>query len=279
MLKQEFIKMVTNTAFYAAIFSIVIILLLGVAYTSPLTGEEFTVLDFIISDNQNELLEASDLRESDLIARGIESYLDMFLPIIAVIPFVAVVCGEKKNNNTRFEIYRVGKTRYVAGKYMAAMITGGCITVTGFLLFCLLILPVFPDGVRETVEIQNEFLIQETVITGRLFKTFGIAGIYIMKFIRMFLYGAFVTVPALGLSVIIKNRYMILSIPFMGFYLLRKVIEKRVDADLYYFLPDMIGNAYVTEWVRLLVIYGSVSIMVFLWYRIYMGRKCDCGED
>jgi hypothetical protein len=279
MLKEELGKMISNATFYVGIIAVVILLLLGIVYTSPFTGEEFNVLDFMISDNRNELLKESDLREGDIIVKGLDSYLDMFLPIVAVIPFVAILCGEKKNNNTRFEIYRVGKTRYVAGKIFAAMLIGGSVSFFGYVLFSLIIMMIFQNGMSMAVAVQNQFLEEETVVTAFLYQCFGLGGIYIMKFIRMFLYGAFVTVPAIGLSAVIKNRYIILSVPFMIFYLLQKVIEKRMDADLHYFLPNMIGNVYATEVLRLVLVFGSITVAVFLWYRIYLGRKCDCGED
>ena len=111
MFRVEFEKIVSNIVFYMCILGSVILLLSGTLYKDSMTGEEYTLINIVINHN-TEVITTADLHGTDVIAGGVGGYFDMFLSIVVAIPFVMVVCGEKKNSNTRFEIYRIGKNRF-----------------------------------------------------------------------------------------------------------------------------------------------------------------------
>lgn len=279
MFKVELQKILTNIAFYLAIASAVMLLLLGNIYVSSMTGEEYTVIDLIIDDNRSEIIKEADLYTSDVITGDISSYLEMFVPVIVAIPFVIIVCGEKKNSNARFELYRIGKNRFILGKYFADMVAGGMVIMIAYMIFSLIISFILPSGEGIISELRNEFLTDENVIAGFLHKSCSIKGLYIYKFLRMFLYGAVSVLPAFALSMVTKNRYIIISMPFMFYYLLGKFITKQASEKLGYFLPNTVGNIYATDVLRLIIIYVAEALLVIVFCRIYLGRKCDCGEE
>lgn len=278
MFVQELEKMIKSPAFYLAIICTVILLMTGSLYQSNLTSEEFSTFDFIFSEDKEELINNSGLYSYDIIVREVKGYFTMFVPIIVAVPFVYVLCGEKKNNNTRFEIYRVGKNRYTLGKGLAACFVGGIITMTGYIIFSVIIIKIFPNGMSEVNMIQNDYLSQNSVVCKFMLKHFSLFGLAIVKFFRMFLYGAFMAVPTYGLSVIIHNRYIILSIPFMIFYLFSKVVEKHGSKILYMLRPDNIANVYSLDKLKLFLIFGGMVIFAFIFYRFCLERKCDCGD-
>ena len=279
MFKEELGKIMSNIVFFLAILGVVVLLMLSNVYTSPETGEEYSVIGLATDKDKDALIKNGDLHAPDIIVGGVTGYMDMFVPVLVSVPFVMIVCGEKKNSNTRFEIYRVGKNRYITGRYFASMVAGGIVLMTGYIIFSVIISFIFPGNTGMLMEYQNEFILQQGGLTATVLKHFGMNGLYIIKFIRMFLYGAFFTTPAFGLSAVIRNRYIVISIPFMLSYLFQKVAEKHVEMKLYRVIPENIGRVYNIRWKEMLIVFGCIIILVPVLCRIYLGRKCDCGEE
>lgn len=279
MFREELTKILTNKVFYLAIAAVVVLLLLGNIYTSLETGEEYTVIGLALDDEKEEVIGIGDLHARDIMITGVPGYLEMFVPIIVAIPFIIGVCGEKKNSITRFEISRVGKTRYITGKYMAAMFSGGLIVLLGYIIFCLIIYFIFPKGTGMSIRIENDFLQNKSGLTSMLYKQIGINALIIMKFIRMFLYGAVSVICAFGISMINRNKYIVISIPFMLNYLFEKFVQKGKYPKLYNALVTNIEEVYIVDMKEELIIFGSITILIMVLCRIYIGRKCDCGEE
>lgn len=279
MFRQEMKKMIKNPIFLVAVLSAVLLLLSGNVYRSGITAEEFSVFDFMLSKDRKALLLESGLQSYDIILRGVGGYFQMFLPILASVPFTAVMCGEKKNNNTRFEIVRVGKNRYAWGKGFASAVTGGCIALTAYLIFCGIVLMVFPHGISEMNRIPNDYLIEKNIVCRFLMKHMSLAGLGLLKAGRMFLYGAFMAMPAYGMSVVVRNRYMLLTVPFTIYFLLEKVTEKQGVSFLRELLPNRLGDLYELQFGKLLLIFGGTVLILLAFYRIGLGRKCDCGDS
>lgn len=279
MFRVELEKILTNIAFYLSIVAVIVLLLATSIYKDTITGEEYSLIQIVLNDNKEEIINQGDLHRLDVINTGVGGYLDMFLPIIVAVPFVIVICGEKKNSNTRFEIYRVGKNRFLIGKFLASVVSGGLVLLIGYIIFSIVVAFILPGGMATITELKYGYFVDEGSFYKWFYNSFGVFGMMIMKFIRMFLYGAASSVMAFGLSLFIKNRYIIISIPFMFFYLFQKFVTKRLDVNLYKALISNIGDVFYASYINLLVIYGGGTLLALILCRIYLGRKCDCGEE
>lgn len=278
MLRVELGKIMSNVVFYLCILATMILLLAGTVYVDLLTGEEYNMIQFIVNDNA-QVIKDADLHATDIVVTGVDGYLEMFLPIIVAIPFVMIVCGEKKNSNARFEIYRVGKTRYLVGKFFAAVLSGGLVIMVGYILFSFIVFLVLPGQTGILTQIKYDFFKEETTFGGWYYNSFGVTGMIILKYMRMFFYGLFSAVPAFGLSRIIKNRYIVISIPFMFFYLYSKITVKHESQLLYKAMISNVENVFDTRYLSMITIFGGAACVIALLCRIYLGRKCDCGEE
>lgn len=215
----------------------------------------------------------------EIILKGIESeYYEMFLPLVVSIPFIISIYADKKNNITRFQIYRTGKVRYMFGKFFAIIISGGIITVLGQLLFSVIIYNVFPKNSSEIFEVNKMLLLQESKICSYLVDNIGKSGLYIVKLIRVFLYGAFSTVLSFALSVFVKNRYMVMTIPIAIVYMWDKFINKTDNVKLHSLKPCCIGDMFYIDVDWMLPFFVVTSILAIVFYILCMERKCDCGE-
>ncbi|MGN9019200.1 hypothetical protein ACTNBM_09855 [Lachnospiraceae bacterium HCP1S3_C3] len=279
MLRTELGKILKNPVFYICILAVVVLLMSGNVYRSPDTGKTYTVFDFIFAHDRQDMLKNSGMVAADILLNGIDSYFSMFLPIIVAIPFVMVVHGENKNNCARFEIYRVGKVRYVAGRFFASVLTGGIVTMIGYIIFSILVMIIFTTDRSAIIEYSKDEIINADIITKTMYNAFGYTGIYIVKFVREFIYGALVAVPAIMLSFIIKNRYIIISVPFMIYYLLGKFIQKTDIKVLRYLLPETVSSIYENHMFKAIVAYSLAVIAAVAICLISIERKCDCGGE
>ena len=123
------------------------------------------------------------------------------------------------------------------------------------------------------------FPIQNLVASVTIGFAIGINALIIMKFIRMFLYGAVSVICAFGISMINRNKYIVISIPFMLNYLFEKFVQKGKYPKLYNALVTNIEEVYIVDMKEELIIFGSITILIMALCRIYIGRKCDCGEE
>ncbi|MDE6253519.1 MAG: hypothetical protein K2M78_12965 [Lachnospiraceae bacterium] len=279
MFREELGKMMSNVSFYAAIAAVVLLMMTSNVFKSFNTGREYNLFDIIFSEEREELVKESGYSAVELIATMDNSYLIMFLPIAAAVPFVMIVCGEKKNSITRFEIYRTGKNRYVMGKFLAATVVGGVIAVVGTCVYALCIRSIFPGGTGESFAISVDMIRGQSKVFDMAYGKFGVAGIYLVKIVRVFFYGAFSAVPAFGFSVLIKNRYVVLSLPFIVTYFFTKFVEGRKSMVLYELLPKNISNIFMTDYLKMILGFGGTALAVLLFYRVCIGRKCDCGDE
>ena len=279
MFREELGKMMSNVAFFAAIAAVVLLMMTSNVFKSFNTGREYNLFDIIFSEERKGLVEESGYSAVELITTADNSYLIMFLPIAAAVPFVMIVCGEKKNSITRFEIYRTGKNRYVIGKFLAAAVVGGGIAVVGTCIYALCVRSVFPGGTGERFAISVDMIREQSKVFDMAYGKLGVAGIYILKLIRVFFYGAFSAVPAFGFSALIKNRYVVLSLPFIVTYFFTKFVEGRKSMVWYELLPKNISNIFMTDYLKMVLWFGGIALAVLVFYRVCIGRKCDCGDE
>lgn len=278
MFRIELGKIISNLVFYLCILATVVLLLSGTIYTDCNTGEEYNLVNLIMNKNI-ELINQADLHATDVIVFGVDSYLFMFLPIIVAVPFVMIVCGDRKNSNVRFEIYRVGKNRFLMGKFFASAISGGLAIMSGYIIFSIITYFTLPKDTGMLLQLHYEFFKNDSAFGKWYFTSFGVSGMVILKNARMFLLGFFASVPAFGLSRIIKNRYIVISIPFMFFYLFEKFVIKHENELLYNALISNIGNVFDNRFLSMFTIFGGATLFIIVLCRIYLRRKCDCGEE
>lgn len=280
MFREEFVKIVTNVSFYLAIMAVVILMMSGTFYTVPDTGKEYTFFDAVFGKEREVITAESGLVSDEIIIKGINNeYYEMFLPLVVVIPFVVGIYGDKKNSITRFQIYRTGKLRYTLGKFMAVMVSGGLITMLGQIIFSIIVFRIFPTGKSEMFELNKMLLGQESGFCRFIMKNFGDTGLYFLKFARVFLYGAFSTVIAFALSAVIRNRYIVLTIPVVMEYMWGKFISKSKDSRMFSLKPGAIGNVFQYDLSWMLPFFLAIVIIALIFYRVCLGRKCDCGEE
>ncbi|MGN0375516.1 MAG: hypothetical protein ACI4EN_08460 [Butyrivibrio sp.] len=262
---QNRIKMVSGTAFIVACITALILFLSSTVYYSLDTGRVYNIISLLFSAERKSILDGGSISASELFYRENNGYMMMFAPIVAAIPYISVSSGSNNNNNLRFEIFRSGKTSYVLGNLFSAMTVGGIIFSVTYCIYGVVLYTVIGVG---------SYILKDVVL----------------KIISMFLYGAVSVLPSYFLAVFIRNKYIVLCIPFMLNYLMillwSKIIPEIVIQN------EMAGralevmqlsniqnvwnmgscySAFYVAWYTLII------IIIFIINRLYTERRCDCG--
>lgn len=279
MFKEEFMRIVTNVTFYLSVVAATILMMMGTFYTVPDTGKEYTFFDVAFGKDRG-IISESEMTSEEIIIKGINNpYYEMFLPLLVIIPFIVGIYGDKKNSITRFQIYRTGKWRYALGKFMAVMISGGIIAMFAQVIFSMAVYRLFPNEKSEMFEMNKMFLKQQSVFCRYIMNHLGDTGLYILKFVRVFLYGAFSTVTAFALSAVIKNRYIVMTIPVVLEYMWGRFINKSTNSKMLSLRSSEIGNVFQYDLSWMLPFFIMIVIISFVFYMVCLERKCDCGEE
>ena len=226
-----------NKIYWLAILSALVLLLCSVIYTDPLSGQKYTFLSLFYVEDMQMLLQYGELSMHDILMEyGISNYLYMFCPIIVGIPCILTQKVE------RFELFRTSKNRYFLYKYVSNLVLGGCIMLTAHLLFDFVgtalayVIAAMAETPFAQISIWDSYLAQ--------------------KLVSVFCEGMRNALPGILLAEFLRNKYLILCIPF-------------------------VWNYFVTMFV------GSSSSILLLVVEILAGgflikftveRRCDCGQ-
>ncbi len=243
----------------------------------------YSVFEAILYIDYQTLAE-NGISNIGLIQSGLSGYCNMFMPIIAALPFVTAFCNERNTGNIRLNIVRTGKLRYYIAKFVSAVISAGLAVTLGCAVFAAIVYPIFPT-VEDCKELSRSFFRTEN---------FSVATELWHFFSGAFIYGAVSVLPAFFMSSFVKNHYIITCVPFMLAYIQKVALNKISQAHIMdtpteglsifekcsAFYPENItrwysGNAYVPLMLKYNVFCAVAAIVGFI---AIMNLRRDKGE-
>ncbi len=282
-----FRKVFTNYGFYGCVCMTCIISLLSYGY------ERDTVIQIAFKLSKEEKLLNCSLNALTMLSNGSGVWLSMFIPIIAGFTFVPLFCDEHEHRNLRNALVRSSKNSFFFARYAGACISGGIAVVCGYLLYAAIVYRMFPAVTDYTPLYQEEILSLLESAMGR-WSTADYGMLLLYKTIEVFLLGAAATVPALLLSSMMRNKYLILCIPFLLWYMITQLCQKlayRAYEDwehpnvLLGAISDILNPRSLLSLFNgfgdktAVLIYNGVLLFggLLLYMRI-QNRRLDCGE-
>lgn len=259
---QELYKIVTNYTFLISVAGLAVIILSGTIVTEVSTFKDYNVfqLAFMQEEKKKEMIEMYALTYERIFCMGTQGYLWMFSSVFVSAPFVVLMCSAKKNSNIRFELFRSGKTEYILGKLFSSIICGGLVMSLSYALFSVFIHFILPSG-----------------------NTLGTLD-YVKRFTEMFFYGMTSTWITYMLSGFMRNKYLVLCIPFMINYFLKtqlsrgKFIGNKIAFVVNPTSPSYLFSAEGSMKNWILIFWAGAFIAGTVFYRFALERRCDCGE-
>lgn len=238
-----------NKIYWLAVLSAVVLLLCSVIYTEPTTGESFTYLSlFYNEDMQRCLAYGAVSLKGIFLGYNLNNYLWMFAPIIVGIPCVL------NQRTERFVLFRGSKNGYFLSKYVSNLVLGGAILVLAQVIFIF-------SGMGL---VQYLIYVKQMDITPEPFWD----SYMVQRIWDIFCEGMLNAIPGIFLAEFIRNKYLILCVPFVWSYLM---------------------NMFVLNWIPLEVrqlimpkenplVYAAVLLACGILIKVVAERRCDCGQ-
>lgn len=272
----SFKKIITSRGFWLCVGMTVLLLFSAEVYTDYDTQDRYSVFRALTSLSREELCAEQELCGIMVIQNARGGWFTLFAPIITAFCFVPTMCAEREENAVRFQIFRTAKLKYSITKFLSGIISGGLAMALGYVIFSGAAMLLFPN-VSEMTDSAKQMLGDITLDFPRLVVT-------------TWLFGAFWSVPLMFLTSVLRNKYLVMCIPFFLKYGLtqshHKILENTFSAEeidekmmkLANFIdPD--GLLWINDSTRLNVIslFGIVSVLFFAAYIIIMQKRGDCG--
>lgn len=287
------LKMIfTNYGFYiCTAFTVVLCFCAGI-YRDPINNNEYSVIKSLMEFNREFMLNDKSFCSYSVAERGSGSWLSMFIPIISAFAFIPLVCDESESRFVRFSVFRSSKFSYRTSKFLTGCISGGLAVMLGYIIFTASVYVLFPNISEYSPEAQAmlreelSYIYPEASKHGHVF----LLGI---KSLEMFLYGAVSAVPSVMLTCLMRNKYLVMCIPFFLKYAVTQTsvrLSARAFSDwenpnirLSNFAsvisPDALLGVFTSHYMRQIFLYnGALLLFAFLFYMIVCGRRLDCGE-
>ncbi len=260
LVRAEVNKNICSINFLACALLVTVLCFTTNAYTSAsLAGvtQSYTVIELLLNFNTQSISRLGVAAGSAqfLFMRGIGEYGYLFMPMIVAASFVPVYCSECNSGLVRFELIRSSKLRYVAGKQISAMLTGGCIVTAGYLFFGFIVAIAFPWASQfADLSLELSMMTFQSLSLNLLVATIG-----------AFLYGSVSVLPAFLLCSVFRNPYIISCLPFVLIYIKHTAITRIIQDN-----PklDQIFMPFYTYSIRLLFYGSSVGIKSALYLLI-----------
>lgn len=220
------------------------------------------------------------------------SWFGLFFPMISALCFSPVFHDEQVNGFIRYEVCRCGFYPYRISRFLSAIVSSGLLAVVAYLMFLLYVCVSFPG----TSELSGETIsyLRETqsysTLCSYFASGFGVAGVYVLLVVEMFLFGVFAAIPALFALSFIHNPYLVVCLPFLLQYLQGQLARKLYGMaypEIGTFHPgiqavaEMIDpdytRAFLTRQTTVLTICWSVGWLVVV-FGVYLFRGAGHAE-
>jgi len=293
LIKVNLIKVLTSTGFYACVLLMLVLCFTARAYDDIAENKSYSVIGVLAEFSREEMLANSSFSAYQILSCVSSGWLSLFIPIIAAFPLMPLICDGRESKSVRYSAFRSTKFSFSTGNFLTAMISGGLALLCGFALFAVSVYTLFPNISEYSPELIES---AEWWISGTypLFSRLGYPYLIALDCLEMFLYGALSAIPALIMTAFMKNKYLVLCIPFFLKYtamqlhtgIMRKAVYniENVDQKFLDILSitelDAMGDIFSygeTMWKNVLF-HAVLLIAAFMLYIIVMNRRVDFGE-
>lgn len=272
----SFRKNATSLGFWLCVGMTVLLLFAAEVYYDYGTQSRYSVFRALTDFSREELANHIELCSANVVQNARSGWFTLFAPIIAAFCFVPIICAEREEKAARFQIFRTTKLKYSISQFFSGVVSGGIAISLGYIIFAIFVIILFPN-----MKIISEFpedLMQD------------ISQILLPLTLKVFVFGAFWSVPAMFLTSVLRNKYLILCIPFFLKYGLNQLHQKISESV---FLSSEINqnsinivNAINPEgilWVydetmlTTALVFGISTILLFTAFVVIEQKRGDCG--
>lgn len=269
-------KIITSHGFFICVIFMVVLLFYANIHTDYSTQSRYSVIRGLLYYSREELADEYEFCNTLVVQNARSGWFMLFAPILGAFCFVPIITTEREENALRFQIFRTSKLKYFISEFFAGAISAGTATALGYAVFSAIVSPLFPS-VSEMSDLAKNMLEGTTFNFPKLL-------------LGTWCFGAFWSIPAMLLTSVLRNKYLIMCIPFFIKYGLTQTYQK-ISQNIYAGeLPDAKtlrilsavnpdGIIWINEFTRASVIiaFTSLTAILFAIYMIISLKRSDCG--
>lgn len=289
--KTFFRKILTNIGFYICVLFTVLLCFSAIIYIDIVKNDNYSIITSFMTFDREFLLTDTSFCAQNIMLKGTSGWLTMFIPIIAAFAFIPLICDEHEAKSVRFEVFRTSKKSFHTSRFLTSLLCGGLAVVLGYLIFTVLVFLMFPNIENYTSQQREMFYESMSFSYPELSR--GIAVPLLKELGSVFVYGIFWAIPAMLLTAVVKNKYIVLCVPFFIKYSLGQLCTKpqsQALADIEHInhkqlelieVIDPNSLAYLSQSVQkssVLIFNGTLVLSAFALYLILQLRRLDSGE-
>lgn len=282
----------TNYGFYICIAFTAVLCFCTAIYCDPTNNNEYSAIKSLVEFDREFMLNSTSFCSYSVASKGAGSWLTMFIPIISAFAFIPLVCDRCESKFVRFSVFRSSKFSHRTAEFLSACISGGLAVMLGYALFTVLVYVLFPNINEYSPELQAMLSEELSYVYPEALKH-DHAYLLAMQLFEIFLYGALSAVPSVMLTCLMRNKYLVMCIPFFLKYAVTQTSTKlsaraftdwqNPDIKLSEFAsiisPDAILNSYSSPLMQQIFLYNGILVVAaFIFYMTVYGRRLDCGE-
>lgn len=162
------------------------------------TGES-TVFEILLSFLMQKDAGLQEFRMSTVLNRGLGTYVILFLPIFAALPCVLKLCLEYRSGMQRYKVIRRPYVWDLLSDCFGLFMSAGSVTAAGYIFYIVLCSPFFRG--------------KGGAAWGALLRSLS------LDLGCLFLFGMVVCVPVLLLLPVCRNEYILVTVPFVLFFI------------------------------------------------------------
>ena len=291
IIKTDFYKIVTGYGMYLCVLFTIILCFGTSIHIDMMNNDQYSVIRSLITFDTEFMLSSYDFISINVALKGAGSWLSMFIPIISAFAYIPLVCDESESKSIRNAVFRSSKLKFYLSRFITAVLSGGFAVMIGYMVFCGMVFILFP-GIGEFPAETREFYIQYLSDVYPSTADFGIGSALLIKFAEIFVYGAIAAIPAILLTAVSKNKYVVLCIPFFIKYALTQTSVKLIAqaysngegvggklTDISNVINlDYVLQIYEMKGYKLIAVYIIVAISTLALYLFIQLRRFDSGE-
>ena len=291
IIKTDFYKIVTGYGMYLCVLFTIILCFGTSIHIDMMNNDQYSVIRSLITFDREFMLSSYDFISINVALKGAGSWLSMFIPIISAFAYIPLVCDESESKSIRNAVFRSSKLKFYLSRFITAVLSGGFAVMIGYMVFCGMVFILFP-GIGEFPAETREFYIQYLSDVYPSTADFGIGSALVIKFAEIFVYGAIAAIPAILLTAVSKNKYVVLCIPFFIKYALTQTSIKLIAqaysngegvggklTDISNVINlDYVLQIYEMKGYKLILVYIIVAISTLALYLFIQLRRFDSGE-
>ncbi len=241
-------KIFMSGGFWLCLLMTTVLLFTATVYTDLGTQNRYSVIKALTDFTAEQQTKIFELCNVSVMRSATGGWLSLFVPIITAFCFVPQFCVERDGNAVRFQIFRSSRLVYSLSNFFSGIVSGGIAIMLGYGLFCSAVYFLFPTPSQ--MDEYSAMLIADMQFS------------FPLTLLSVWLYGVFWSIPSMFCTSILRNKYLIMCMPFFVKYALNQTVQKiylNSTADFENIDPSMLEFANIVNPDGLLYAFGLIN--------------------